>query len=116
MRLRLLPWMRERLKLPLPDTWSSGGETNVRELSILANSLRIDTLLATSVKYFCPLLGPWVGADSSCLKVRDGAPLVEYVLLSSIPQMPGIPPKSTHARDRMGGRLYYGPARESSEL
>ena len=109
--------MWERLKFPQPDTWTSGGENFVREFSILANSLRVDTLLATSVKYVCSLLCPWVGADPSCpLKVHDGAPLVEYVLLSSIHRVPGIPPKSTYARDRMGGRLYYGPTRESSEL
>ena len=91
--------------------------TRYLDLSILANSLRVDTLLATSVKYVCSLLCPWVGADSSCpLKVHDGAPLVEWVLLSSIHRVPGIPPKSTYARNRMGGRLYYDPARESSEL
>ena len=55
-----------------------------------------------------------VRADSCLLiKVHDGAPSVERVLLSSIHQMPEVPPKSPHVRD-MGRWHHDNLAREGA--
>ena len=49
-RLRLLPWVWERLEFPPP--WSLGGKILARKLTNLTNILPTDVLLATTVKYF----------------------------------------------------------------
>ena len=113
MRLRLLPWVWERLEVPPRLGW--GLEENcVQKFNAIANLLRADTFLGASVKYSCVLLYPPVRADSCLLiKVHDGAPSVERVLLSSIHQMPEVPPKSSHVRD-MGGWHHDNLAREGA--
>ena len=115
MRLRLLPWVWERLELPRSDNWNPGGMSSVK-LNIIADVLHASAYLAATVKYFFALLCPRVGADSRPLKDRNGMYLMEQDFLSSIYQMPTTPSKSSHARDRMGGRVYYGPTQERSQL
>ena len=75
MWLRLMPWIWEHINLPKPYSRSS-GET-VRKLNAIVNVLRTGTYLATSVRYFCVLLYPWVGTDSCPPKVHDSGSLVE---------------------------------------
>ena len=58
-RLRLLPWVWERLEFPLP--WSPGGFSLARKLTTLTNVLCADMLLATTVKYFCLYPSPGSG-------------------------------------------------------
>ena len=60
MRLRLVPWVWERLELPLPYSLFVRREIPVflRKLNAITNGLRADTLLATSVKYLFSLLRP----------------------------------------------------------
>ena len=52
MRLRLAPWLWEHLELSTRQAWDSAGETAVRNLNAIANALRTNTSLTTSVKYF----------------------------------------------------------------
>ena len=54
MRLRLLPWVWERLEIP----WQNEEEDFARKLNTITNTLRADAYLTTSVKYFCALLRP----------------------------------------------------------
>ena len=57
MRLRVLPWIWERIEVFLGD-WA-GGENIVRRLEAMVDALRADPGLAMRVKYFC-LLCLWV--------------------------------------------------------
>ena len=59
MRLRLLPWVWERLEFPPP--WSLGGKILARKLTNLTNILPTDVLLVTNVKYFCLYPSPGSG-------------------------------------------------------
>ena len=61
MRLRLLPWIWERVEcLELVPNWSS-EEGIPRKLDTIVGTLRADIYLATSVKYFCTLPLPYFG-------------------------------------------------------
>jgi len=72
MRLRLLPWIWERIEcLEWPPNWNSDGGVP-RKLDTIVGALRADISLATSVKYFCTPLSPWIGTDPRPLKVHDG--------------------------------------------
>ena len=51
-------------------------------------------------------------ANSYSLKVLDGASHVELDRLFSVHQMPGVPPKSAHVRDRTCRTIYCGPPQE----
>ena len=70
MRLRLVPWIWECLEFP-PVYSRESGDTLARKHRIIAKVLHVNILLATSVKYFCFLLCPYVAADSRPLKVHD---------------------------------------------
>ena len=71
MRFRLMPWIWECVEcLESAPNWSSEGSVP-RKLNSIVSALRADISLATSVKYFCILLSPWVGADARPLKVHD---------------------------------------------
>ena len=62
MRLRLLPWVWGRLEIPRRPGMIS-TKLAVQELNTILNGPHADKLLAVSVKYFCPLLRPWIGTD-----------------------------------------------------
>jgi hypothetical protein len=68
MRLRLLPWIWERTEAFLGD-W----EKLVRRHETIMGALRADPGLGMNVKYFCPLIYPWVWTDLRSLKVADDA-------------------------------------------
>jgi len=77
MRLRLMPWIWERVEcIELAPNWSSEGGAP-RKLDTIVGALRADISLTTSVKYFYTLLSPWVGTDPHPLKVHDGVRDVE---------------------------------------
>jgi len=77
MRLRLLPWIWERVEcIESAPNWSSEGGVP-RKLDTIVSALRADTSLATSVKYFSTLLFLCFGADPRTLKVHDGVGDVE---------------------------------------
>jgi len=71
MRLRLLPWIWERLEcLRAASRWGPDAEGDFpKGFNAIMGALRVDTLLAASVKYFRALLSPWVPADSCPPKV-----------------------------------------------
>lgn len=99
MRLRLLPWIWERLEVP-----QSSWKNFVGNLDAVVNGLRhADIFLATSVKYSCAFLSSCIEADLRHLKVHDGASPVEWGHSSSVRRMPRVPPMSSHARNRMDG-------------
>ena len=102
-RLRLLPWIWERLEF-IP-----GLHPGEKKLTAIVNVLRADVCLAISVKYFCALFCPWVGVDLHPLQVHDTGSLAEGFRHSIVRQMLTIPPKSPHIRDRAGGCLRYEP-------
>ena len=62
MRLRLLSWVWGRLEIS-PRFGLISMEQHVQELSTILNGPHTDRLLASSVKYFCPLLCPWISTD-----------------------------------------------------
>ena len=103
MWLRLVPWVWERLELRLPYNYGKGWETPIflRNLNAIADALRADTFLATSVKCFLFFLCPWVRANPCPLEVHDGAPPVDRTHYFSVPKMSKVPPKSPHARDKI---------------
>ena len=113
MRVRLLPRILERIEVSSLHNWGSSAEIFAKRFDTITNVLRVDTYLAATVKYFRALVYPGVGVDS-CLKIHDGAFRAGWVYFSSIRQMPRVPPKSSHAGDRMDGRLDYNPAHESA--
>ena len=62
MRVRLLPWVWERIEcLEPPPLWGS-GPIRSRKRNTITGALRADTSLATIVRYFRTLLCPWFGA------------------------------------------------------
>jgi hypothetical protein len=113
MRLRLLPWIWERTEAFSGD-WK-GGENLVRRHKAIAGALHADPGLATNVKYFRPLICPWVWANLRLLKDTDDASSIDQVHNPFIRRMPGVPSKSTHTRDTSGGHAHYRPARESPQ-
>ena len=50
MRLRLLPWVWERLELPPPHPWITGDESFAKKLDSVVNALHTDIFLAANVK------------------------------------------------------------------
>ena len=78
MRLRLLPWIWERVEcLELIPSWSPDLEAAPpRGLNAIMGVLHKDIFLAANIRYFCTLASPRVGADSCPLKVHDS---VSYV-------------------------------------
>ena len=103
MRLRLLPWVWERVEVPRQDPWKSDDRI-VWGLNVIVSSLRRDVFLAGSVRYFSIFLCSSVTADSRLLiKVLEGAPPVTWTHLSCVCQVPKVPPKSSHAGDWIGG-------------
>jgi len=103
MRLRLLPWVWERVEVPLQNAWKSEVQI-LWGLNVIANALRRDVFLAGSVRYFCIFPCPWVTADSRLLmKVTEGASTAAWTHLSCVCQMPKVPPKHPHTRDWIGG-------------
>jgi len=114
MRLRLLPWVWEHLVMCGPFTWGIGQEIDAK-LNITVSAFRADALLATSVRYFCILLPPWVRADPRPLmKIHEDGSAAVWAHLSSVCQMLGVPSKSSHIRDRAGGR-HNDPTQECVE-
>jgi hypothetical protein len=90
-----------------------GGENLVRRHKAIVGALRADPGLTTSVKYFCPLICPWVWADLRPLKVPDDIPSIDQIHNPIARRMPGVPSKSPRARDTSSGHAHYRPARES---
>ena len=103
MRLRLLPWIWERLEVfGCLKTWGLPFGIPAVPMSgvIILNALCTDTFLATNVKYSCALLCPWAGANSSpSMKDHDSASPSEPggVHLPFVRQMSQVSTKSTHA-------------------
>ena len=74
MRSRLLSWVWGRLEIS-PRFGLISMEQHVQELSTILNGPHTDRLLASSVKYFCPLLCPVLGSaliSYPSTKVREG--------------------------------------------
>ena len=108
MRLRLIPWIWEYLQLPSQYRWGPArGDIVSRGLDTIAGAFYADKFLATSVKYFCALLCPSADANLRPLKVHDTGSRGECVHLSSVRQMPTVPPKPTYAGDSTGGRPQF---------
>ena len=105
MRFRLLPWIWGRLECPEVTSRKLSKGHTPRKLDAIVNVLRADTFLATSVRYFIVIPSPWVSVDPCPLKVHDGVPRLQEFPLSRVRQMPKVPPKSPHARDRTDGLL-----------
>jgi hypothetical protein len=97
MRLRLLPWVWERL------------ECLAWKLDATANFIHANGSLAVNMKYFCPLLCTWVEADWCPLEVHDGVCRVGRAFVRLVPN---VPPKPPHARDRTGEQVHAAPAQE----
>ena len=57
MWLRLVPWMWERIELPISRRWDY-GESFAGKLNAITNILHTEVFLATSIRYFCALLCP----------------------------------------------------------
>ena len=110
MWLRLLPWIWERLEASRRNLGTSGDFE--WKLNAIVSALHADAFVATSVKYFCALLRSLgSGLISGPLKIHDGPSPVEWSQHPSfLCQMPRVPPKPPHTRDRIRGRDYYDPA------
>ena len=78
MRLRLLPWIWERLEFLVPTPrWTPDGRLPsrvLRKFNAVMTALCADVSLGTNVKYFRAFLSPWSGADSCPLKVHVRVP------------------------------------------
>ena len=99
MRFRFLPWIWEHVE----PSWGN----YVENLETIAYASCADVFLGTSVKYLCaPFSSQSVRADQSLVQVHDTARSVECGQISFLRQMPRVPPKSPHTRDRPGGYLY----------
>ena len=104
MRLRLLPLMWERL-----DVRQSSWKNFVRELDAIVDGLRCaDIFLATSVRYSYAPLSSWIRANSRPLKVHDDTSPMQRGHPSFVRRMLGVPSMSSHARDRVDGRVRCG--------
>ena len=57
MRLRLLPWVWERVDLSPARPWTPEGWI-VQRFKAVANVVCVDTRLAMNVKYFLPFFAP----------------------------------------------------------
>ena len=69
MRLRLLPRIWEHLECPeVVPTWCSEGHIP-RRLNAIMKTLRADTSLAASVRYFFAVSPPWGRADLGLIRV-----------------------------------------------
>ena len=101
MRFRFMPWMWNLIELSsLRGDYSVSLAIYLANLTIITNVTRVDTSLATSVKYLRALC-PWTEANSCPPKVHD---VVSPASLSHrfVRRLPKVPSKSTHARDRVG--------------
>ena len=114
MRLRLLPWVWERVEVHQKPRGTSEKQV-MRGLNVIAECLAADTFLATSVKYISALLFPESGADSLLLmKIhKDTSPRARAHYFFAR-QMPTVPPKPPHTRDRVDGWQYYDRTQERS--
>jgi len=106
MRLRFLPWIWDLIEPSrVRGDYPVLSANVLANFTIIADAARVDTSLATSVKYLCVLLCPWAVADSCPPKVHDRASLVRRqpsCVHHRVGQLPRVPPKSPHTRDGAG--------------
>ena len=96
MKLRLAPWIWGHIQ-PSRTSYRYSGTREVSWFFISTARALYQNNYLVHVKYPHILFCAWVRADSCPLKVYDG-PLPEPQSHSSVYQMPGVPPKSPHAR------------------
>ena len=111
MRLRLLPWVWERVEV-LPGGWT-GVEDPIRRPTGIAGALRADPYLSMSVRYVHPFFVPGSAVYLCPLKISVDASPVGGVHDLFVRQMPRVPSKSPHTGDTTGGCVLRMPAQES---